>query len=139
MIMIKALAPSHRRETLVFLAASSLVTAAALAVGLDGNPLANALAFVAAATLVLAFVHPWARAREFNYLSYAAGLGFAVFVILHNLLEVGAEASASGGPMHAILQALSAVTFFAAVFLCPPAFVIGGSVVMFVRGRRDGR
>ena len=136
--MITALAASHRRGTLAFLAASGLATVAAIGVGFDGNPVANLLAFVAAAALVLAFAHPWGRVREFKYLSYAAGLGFAVFVLLHNLLDVGAEALASGGPMQAILQALSVATFFAAVFVCPPAFAIGlgGSLIMFVRGRR---
>jgi hypothetical protein len=78
------------------------------------------------------------RAREFKYLFYGSGLGFGVFVALHGLLEAGATASA--GPLHAFLQVLSVVAFLAAVFVCPPAFVIGlgGALIMFFRGRKGG-
>lgn len=140
--MLKALAtPQHRRVTLIFLAVFCLAAIATLAIGLDGNTLALVLAFVAATALVIAFVHPWRRAREFKYLFYASGLGFGVFVLLHNFLEAGALATASVGPLYAILQGLSIVAFLAAVFVCPPAMVIGlgGVLIMFFRGRNGGQ
>ncbi len=111
--MLKAFATiQHRRVTLAFLAVFCLAAIGTVTIGLDGNTPALALAFVAATALVLALVHPWRRAREFKYLVYASGLGFAVFVI----------------------------TFLAAIFVCPPAFVIGlaGVLIMFFR-RRKGR
>lgn len=140
--MLKAFAaPQHRRVTLIFLAVFCLAAIATLAIGLDGNTPANVLALVAATALVLAFAHPWRRAREFKYLFYASGLGFGVFVALHGLFEVGAGATASVGPLHAILQVLSVVAFLAAIFVCPPALVIGlgGAVIMFFRGRKGGQ
>jgi hypothetical protein len=140
--MLNALAtPKHRRVTLVFLAVFCLAAIATLAIGLDGNTPALVLAAVAAIALVLAFVHPWRRARQFKYLFYASGLGFGVFVLLHNFFEAGAVATASVGPLHAILQGLSVVAFLAAVFVCPPAMVIGlaGALIMFFRGRKAGQ
>ena len=137
--MLKAFAaPQHRRETFVFLATSCLAAIAALVVGLDGNTPANVLAFVAGAALVLAFVHPWRRAREFKYLFYAAGLSFAFFVVLHNLLDARAATLTDVAPLEAILQGLSVVAFFAAVVVCPAAFVIGlgGMLVMFLGGHK---
>ncbi len=133
-------APQHRRVTLIFLAVFCLAAIASLAIGLDGNTPANVLALVAATALVLAFAHPWRRAREFRYLFYASGLGFGVFVVLHGLFEVGAEAAASVGPLHAILHALSVTAFLVAVYVCPPALVIGlgGALMMFFRGRKGG-
>lgn len=140
--MLKAFAtPQHRRVTLIFLAVFCLAAIAALAIGLADNPPGLVLAWVAAAALVLAFAHPWRRALEFKYLLYGSGLGFAVFVVLHNLLESGAVATASVWPLGAILQNLSVVAFLAAVFVCPPALVIGlgGVLIMFFRGRHGGQ
>lgn len=140
--MLKAFAtPQHRRVTLIFLAVFCLAAIATLAIGLDGNTPALVLASVAAIALVLAFVHSWRRARQFKYLFYASGLGFGVFVLLHNLLDAGVVATASVGPLHAILQGLSVGAFLAAVFVCPPAMVIGlaGAVIMFFRGRKGGQ
>ena len=134
--MFKALAaPQHRRKTFIFLATCCLAAIAAVAVGLDGNTLANVLALVAGGAFLLAFVHPWRRVRDFKYLFYAAGLGFAAFVVLHNLLDAGAAALTNVSPVQAILQGFSVVAFFAAVFVCPAAFVIGlgGMLVMFLR------
>lgn len=140
--MLKAFAThQHRRLTLIFLAVFCLAAIATLAIGLDGNTPALVLALVAATALVLAFVHPWRRAWEFKYLFYASGLGFAVFMVLHNLLEAGAVATASVWLLPAILQGLGVVAFLAAVFVCPPAFVIGlgGVLIMFFRGRNGGQ
>lgn len=139
--MLSAFASTrNRRITLALLAAFVLMVVAALALGGPGHSRANLLLHLAVGTLILAFVHPWRRAREFKHLFYAAGLGFALFVILHALAGVGAEAAASIGPLHAVLQVVSVVAFFVAVFACPPALVIGlgGAVIMFVRDRIRG-
>ncbi len=126
--------------TLIFLAVFFLAGIASLAIGLDGNTPALVLALVAATALVLAFVHPLRRAREFKILVYASGLGFAVFVALHNLFDFAADATASVWPLDAILEALGGTAFLAAIFVCPPAFAIGlaGVLVMFFRGRSGG-
>ena len=140
--MLKIFATAqHRRVTLIFLAVFCLAAIATLAIGLDGNTPALVLGFVAATALVLAFVHPWRRAREFKYLLYASGLGFAVFVVLHNLLDAAAGATTGVWPLPAILQGLGVVAFFAAVLVCPPAFVIGlgGALIMFFRGRNGSQ
>ena len=137
--MLKAFAaPQNRRVTLIFLAVFCLAAIAALAVGLDGNTIANALALAAAFALVLAFVHPLRSAREFSYLYCASVFGFVVFVVLHNLFDAAAGATENVWVLPAILQFLSVVTFLAAIFVCPPALVIGlgGALIMFFRGRK---
>lgn len=139
--MLSAFATTrNRRITLVFLAVFCLTVVAALAMGGAGNADGNLLLLIALGILILAFVHAWRRAREFKHLFYAAGLGFALLVILHALAGVGAEAAAGIGPLHAVLQVVSVVTFFVAVFACPPALVIGlgGALIMFVRDRTRG-
>ncbi len=140
--MLKAFAtPQHRRVTLIFLAVFCLAAIGTVTIGLDGNTPALVLAFVAATALVLAFVHPWRRAREFKYLVYASGLGFAVFVALHNLFDFAAEAAASVWLLDAILEVLGVIAFLAAIFVCPPAFAIGlaGVLIMFFRRRKGGQ
>ena len=131
--VLKAFAASQqRRTTLIFLAVFCLAAIGALVIGLDGNTPANVLALVASVALVLVFVHPWRRVREFKYLFYASGLGFAVFVILHNLFDA---------PLQAIFQVLSVVAFLAAIFVCPPALIIGlgGVLIVVFRGREGGQ
>ena len=140
--MLKAFAASqHRRTTLIFLAVFCLAAIGALVIWLDGNTPANVLALVVSVALVLVFVHPWRRAREFKYLFYASALGFAVFVILHNLFEAGAVAMESVAPLQAIFQVLSVVAFLAAIFVCPPALIIGlgGVLIVVFRGREGGQ
>ncbi len=133
--------PQRRRVTLIFLTAFGLAAIGTVAIGLDGNTPALVLAFVAATALMLAFVHPLRRVREFKYLLYASGLGFAVFVALHNLLDIAAEATAGVWPLDAILQVLSVIAFLAAIFVCPPTFVIGlvCALIMFFRRRKGGQ
>ena len=140
--MLKAFAtPQHRRVTFVFLAIFCVAVIGTLAIGLDGNIPALALGCVAGTALVLAFVHPWRRAREFRYLLYASALGFVLFAVLHNLFDAGADVAAGVWPLHAILQVLGVVAFLAAILVCPPAFVIGlgGALIMFFRGRKGGQ
>ena len=133
--------PQHRRVTLMFLALFCLAVIATLAIGLDGNTPALVLAFVAAAALVLAFVHPWRRAREFAYLLCASVAGIVVFAVLRNLFEAGAGVAAGLWPLPGIRQVLGVVAFLGAILVCPPAFVIGlaGALIMFFRGRKGGQ
>lgn len=134
-------APQHRRVTLIFLAVFCVATIAALAVGLDGNTIANVLALAAAFALVLAFVHPWRSAREFMYLYCASVFGFIVFAVLHNLFAAAAGATENVWVLPAILQFLSVLTFLAAIFVCPPALVIGlgGALIVWFAGRKGGQ
>ena len=117
--------PQRRRVTVIFLAVFCLAAAATLALGLDGNTPGLAAAWLAATALVLAFVHPRRRPRQFVYVLYAAGLGFVLFVVLHNVLDVAAGAVTGFRPLHAVLQTFSVIAFLGAVFVCPPAFAIG--------------
>ena len=140
--MLKAFAaPQRRRVTLTFLAIFVLSAIASFAIGLDGNTPANLLALVAGTALVLTFGHPWRRTREFKYLFYASGLGFATLVALLGLFDLGTSATGNGGPLHAILQVLTVVSFFAAIYVCLPGLVIGlgGALIMFFRDRKGGR
>jgi hypothetical protein len=124
--VIEALAtPGRRRVTVVLLSLCVVAAIAASRIGLDGNTAANALAFGPGAALVLAAAHPWRDPRRFRYLFCASGLGFAVFVILHNAFAAVAEAAANVPPLRAIAHALSVAAFMAAVFLCPAGLVLG--------------
>lgn len=137
--MLKAFVESQRHVTVSFMLVSCVAAIAAIAIGLDGNKPALLLAFTAATSLVLALVHPWRTAREFRYLLYASALGFAVLVMVHNLSEAAATAAANVWPLHAILQGLSEIAFLAALFVCPPALVIGlaGALITFLSARKS--
>lgn len=133
--------PQRRRVTVTFLAVFCLAVAATLALGLDGNTPGPAAAYLAATALVLAFAHPRRRPRQFVYVLHASGLGFAAFVVLHNVLDVAAGAAANLWPLHAVLQTLSVIAFLGAVFVCPPAFAIGlaGALITLLTRRTESQ
>ena len=137
--MIDALSTPHNRIwTLILLVICGLLAIAAAAVGIDDNPPGILLAFLAATALVLAFVHPWRTARQFNRLLYASVLGLALFVILTNVFAAVAHNSATAGVLQNLMQGLAVAAFFLATLICPVAFIVGavGSVAMFIRNRR---
>jgi hypothetical protein len=141
--MLEALStPRNRTVMLVFLGVSCACAIGAAVVGVSDNPPGILLAFLAATAFILAFVHPWRNSKQFRYLFYASGLGFIVFGVLHNVLEVVAEKFVSSGLLHGLLhgllQGLSVTFFLAAILICPPGLLVGavGSVVMFIRNRR---
>ncbi len=146
--MLQALStPRHRHVTVTFLAAFGAAGIAVGAIGFGSSSLAHVLTFVAATALILAWVHPWRRAREFKYLLYASGLCFGVFVVPyglvapHALFEVGAGVTGGAWPLRAIVLLVAQVAYVTAVFVCPPAMVIGlaGAFIMFRKGRNSGR
>ena len=133
--------PRKRIVTFVFLAACAVFAIAASVVGISDNPPGILLAFLAAISFVLVFVHPWRTTKQYKFLFYASGLGFILFAILHNAFDAFAEMSASVGALHALLEGLSVAAFLLAILLCPPALLVGavGSVVMFIWNRRRQR
>jgi len=136
--MIEALSTHHNRVvTVVFLAIAAVLAAAAGIVGISDNPPGILLAYGAAAALVLAFVHPWRRSRQFRYLLYASVLGLVVFAVLHNVFEVVAGRMDGPGFVVAVLQWIGVAAFLIAVLVCPPAIIIAvvGEVVMDIRNR----
>jgi hypothetical protein len=133
--MLEAFSTPHNRTmTVVFLAACAASAIAAVAVTVSDNPPGLLLAFLAAAAFILAFAHPWRTARPFRLLFYGSVLGVVFFAVLHNVFE----AMPTAGGLHSLLQAVSVAAFFLAVFLFPPAFLIGtaGWVAMGIRNRR---
>ncbi len=131
--------PRNRSRTLVLLLVCALSANAAGALGVSDNPPGILLALAAVIALVLAFVHPWRTSKRFRYLSYAAGLGFIVFAVLHNLFEALAASAASTTLLRGSLEALAVVAFLVAILLCPPCLLVGavGAVVMAIRRRRQ--
>jgi hypothetical protein len=65
-------------------------------------------------------------------------VGFAVLVVVHNVLEVVAGRMVGPAFVVAVLQVIQVAAFLIAVLICPPALVIGavGAVVMAIRNRR---
>ncbi|HOC42499.1 MAG TPA: hypothetical protein PKJ99_05695 [Thermoanaerobaculales bacterium] len=137
--MIEALSSSHNRTvTALLLVIAGALAAAAALVGISDNLPGILLLYAAAFALVLAFVHPWRASRKFRYLFYASALGFVVFAVAHNVLEVVAGRMGGPGLVVAALQGIQVAAFLIALLICPAAFIIGlaGGVVMWIRGRR---
>jgi len=138
--MISAFSTPHNRKiTLILLAICGLLAIAATVVGINDNLPGILLAFLAATAFVLAFVHPWRRAKNFLILLGASVIGFALFVVLHNVFDTLGQMAADAPVVGWLLQGLSVLSFFLAIIGCPAAFLVGvvGSVAMFIRNRHQ--
>jgi hypothetical protein len=139
-VMLEAFATPHNRtRAFIYLAACCALAVGAAVVGISDNPPGIALAFLSAAALILAFAHPWRTAKRFRHLFYAAGAGFIVFAILHNLFDFFAAKSSGSALLHGVFTAADVAFFLVAILICPPALLIGfvGSLAMSIRNRHS--
>ncbi|MEW6030619.1 MAG: hypothetical protein ACOYZ8_11640 [Chloroflexota bacterium] len=131
---------SNRIKALILLVVCGLSAIASVIVGINDNPPGILLALLAAIAFVLAFSHPWRTARKFISLLLASVLGFVLFTILSVISDSITQNPATSSALQNLIQspvtdALN-VTF---IMICLAAFIVGavGSVVMFIRGRRQ--
>ena len=130
--------PRNRNRTFILFAICGVLAAAAATLGSDDNPLGFLLAFVSASAFVVAFAHPWRTSLQFLRLFGASFLGFFVFGFLHNVFGAVASMAGVSGFVHDLLGGAGVASFYVAVFLCPPGFLVGavGAVVLSRRERR---
>ncbi|HLF80050.1 MAG TPA: hypothetical protein VJB57_21430 [Dehalococcoidia bacterium] len=137
--MLQALAtPRDRTRTLIFLAICGAAAIAAALVGISDNPLGIFLVLAAGAAFVLAFVHPWRTPEQFGRLLVASGLGFVLFVVLHNVFEALAGTAEDIAVLHGLLEGLGGAAFLLATLVCLPAFLVSvvALVIVLIRNRR---
>ena len=125
------------KGTVTLLLVTAVLTAAALWVGISDNPPGIALLYGAGATLVLAGTHQWRNPKSFVVLLGASAIGFVLSVLIHNFSEVGAERIAHLPVLAAVLTAISVVSFFLAVIVCPMGGLVGtvGGIATLFTGR----
>jgi hypothetical protein len=119
----------------LFLVVGSAALGAAMLIGINDNPAGLILAYVAAASFVLAVAHSWRKAKPFVMLLVASLVGFPVAALLHNLLYAVGVAGSGVPGVPQVAEALHVAFFLAAIFLCPVGVLVGGvgSVVAKVR------
>ena len=122
--------PRNRNRTFILVAICGVLLATAEAVG--SAPLSPLLALGSASAFVVAFAHPWRTSKQFLRLAGASFLGFFVFAILHNVFGAVASMAGVSGFVHDLLGGAGVASFYVAVFLCPPGFLMGavGAVVL---------
>jgi hypothetical protein len=123
-----------RKVTVGLVVFCCVLLLAAFIVGINDNPPGLALCYLATVSLILAFVHTWRKVKYFLILLGASVVGFAVFVVLHNLFYAFAELTSDIIVLNRSLEFLHAAFFLVAIFVCPAGLLIGaiGSVVMAV-------
>ena len=124
----------NKQVPFVLLAACVLSFIAALAVGISDNVPGILLLYISSFALVLAIVYHWTSMKRFLLLAAAAALGFVVFVVLHNFAHAGAEMAADIVVLKLLLEGVSVASFFLALLVCPPAFLVGvaGALRLFL-------
>jgi hypothetical protein len=125
------------RKRLPFLACAVVLLAAAMLVGISDNPPGILLAFASSIVVVLALTMGWHHPRKHFYLFAGSALAFVVTAVLHNVFE--AAASVAGAPwLKAAGEAIGAVFFLIAIFLCPAGILVGavGGIASMLRRKR---
>ena len=127
-------AKSSRVVTLlcVVICCGSLMTA--FIVGISNNLPGLTMCYLAAISIILAFVHTWRRVKYFLILSAASVIGFFGFALLHNVFYALGIMASDIIVLHYLPEVLHVVSFLIAIFVCPAGFLIGavGSVVTVI-------
>ncbi len=129
----------RRPWTLMLLVLSGALIATAVWLGVSDNPPGILLVHLAAASFVLAFVHRWRVPRRFLWLMLLSVAGFVVFAVLHNLLDAIGENLAGVAVLGPVLSGLAVLFFLLAIFVCPPAAIIGAVGVLVSGVARRGK
>jgi hypothetical protein len=129
--------PQNRIWSLIFLVICGLSAIAASGIGIDDNLPGILIAYLAAASFVPAFVHPWKTARQFRRLLYTSILGFVVFGLLHNVFEATASNLYGSNVVQAFLNFAGAAFFILAILVCPAGLLVAifGIVVTTIKNR----
>lgn len=135
--MLKAFSNTRNRyRSLILLVVCCVFAFGASILGIEDNPPGIALAFLSTITFILAFVHPWRTSKQFRYLIYGSGLGFVVFVILHNVFEGIASKMGGSGLVHTLLSG-AGVAFFFIALVCPIALLVGFVGALITSRQKD--
>lgn len=128
----------HRKITTILLMISALLLATALIVGISDNLPGIILCYLSMAGFIMMFVHYWRRAKSFLNLLLLGVISLFVFGILHNLMYALQEMAAGTVVLVNLISFVGVVSFLIALFLCPPAIVIGilGSIVCYFKQRK---
>jgi len=137
--MLESFSPGRRSRTVLLLGAVAVLAVAAGVVGIDDNAIGISLVMFSAASLVLAFAHPWPSA-QFRRLIYASVLGFVALMVLGIGLQALVGLAGLPGPIDRVLEVVETACFLGAAFLCIPGLLVGiiGTVIKR-RRERDQR
>ena len=137
---MEAFSPNNRLKTIILLVLCVSSAVGAIALGIDDNLPGVGLAFLAAVTFILAFVHPWRSPRKFLLLLLAAVLGLILFIALFILIDITAQNPASPVAMRELANSPAIeITSMILAMVLPAALLIGlvGWIVMKIRRRRQ--
>jgi len=116
---------TRRKVSFGFVVLCCVLLLAAFIVGISDNPPGLALCYLAAVSLILAFVHAWRKGKYFLILLGSSVIGFAVFAVLHNVFYALAEISSDIVVLSRMLKFLDVASFLVAIFVCPAGLLIG--------------
>ncbi len=131
-------AASRTRATVLWAVVGAALLMLALVFRVEGRAFGLGLLYGGVTALILAAAHRWRRPGPFVALLVAGAIGFPVFSILHNGLWAMARLAEWAPLLRWPLEALQVASFMIALFVCPPAVVVGalGAVATLIAGRR---
>jgi putative exporter of polyketide antibiotics len=136
--MFGSFKPPYQRATVILVVLAAVSAAGAVLVGIEENPPGIALAMLAGAILVTAFVHHWRSPKRFLTL---CAISFGLIVILAGSL-IAIDISLTGGHVPesvapSVESGGNALALMVAFLAVPSLFVgLAGALVVWLAGRR---
>jgi len=129
----------NRKVTIILAGIFCALLLAAFLIGVSDNIPGIVLCYLAATIPVIALTLAWRELKKFLILLGASIGGFFIFVLLHNGFYALGTITNHIVVLSHLIEALSVVSFCIAVFLCPPAFLVGavGSIALAIKRRKN--
>jgi len=129
----------NQKTTLTLAAVFCALVLAAILIGVSDNIPGIVLCYLAATIPVIALTLAWRELKKFLILLGVSIAGFFIFVLLHNGFYALGTITSHIVVLSHLIGALSVVSFCIAVFLCPPAFLVGavGSIALAIKRRKN--
>lgn len=133
--------PRNARISLAFLTAAVVSMAAAVPLGVDDSLPGALLGVIAVLAAILAFAHPWRDEGPFRFLLWGSLAAVVPCGILAGFFESLQDTMSAGPAWQVIVHVLNVVFFGLAMFIFPPAMLVGlvGSLAVARRARKNRR
>lgn len=110
-----------RTRTLAFLAVCALLAVAAAWAGIDDNPPGILLYYLAAASFILAWVHPWRTPRRSITLACLSIICMTLLIVLDSIVETPSTNPATRITLQITLQSIEYGVFYIGALVLPAA------------------
>lgn len=115
----------QRKTSLIFLIVGIVLLIISLLIGAEDKIITFSMLVLSVTLLMLTYVHTWRKVSRFQLLLVFSIIGLFFFIMLYNLFAGMAEVSTNLNIVQVILEALSSISFYISIIICPAGIIVG--------------